>query len=123
MSVVYRLIVKEPTGYATGATYPGCSSTNTGPCSAKWYGLGFLAQAVDDAYVNGEVPYMLENDSQVWPTVQAVLGGTFTPDPTKVLAPGASDAGVSSGGFLGLSTTELVIGAAAIYFLFLRRRG
>lgn len=113
--VTYRLGVIEANGsISTGATYPGCSQTNTPTCQPMVFPS--VAAWVNYSYAHGEIPYSVDSDSQVWATVSALLAGTV--DPSRILAPGTTAIG---GGFLGLSTSELVIGGLAVYFLFLRK--
>lgn len=113
--VIYRLGVQEASGgISTGATYPGCSQSNTPVCQPLVFSS--VSAWVNYSYLHGEVPYVVDSDSQVWATVQALMAGTV--DASRVLAPGTTAIG---GGFLGLSTSELVVAGLAAYFLFLRK--
>jgi len=110
---VYRLILKVPAGYATGATYPGCSRYNADACDPKLFTT--MAQAIDYAHSRNEIPYQVYSEDESW----AIVTGSLHPDPNRPLSDPA-DVPVSNpvGGTLaGVSTPTLVLGGLALFFL------
>lgn len=105
LSAIYRFILYDPSSdpnnpYATGASYPGCSQTNTVNCQAKSFPTQDAAVAY--ALAHGEIPYLVLNANEPW----AIINGTEAIDPTRIL-------GQSS----GMSWLEIAAIAAGAWFL------
>lgn len=106
LSGLYRFILSVPSGFATGANYPGCSQTNSGNCDPQMFDT--LQKAIDYANTHGEIAYRVLSAGEPW----QLMAGTVRIDPARVLN------GSTSGS--GLSATTLGLLALGAYLL-LRR--
>lgn len=115
-STLYRFILQVSAGWATGSNRPGCTQQNSSACDPRMFGT--LADAVNFAYANGELPYLVYSDVEAW----QLVNGQIQPDSARVLPPGTQSTGGdgSTGGLFGLSSTSLLIGAGVILLFFMR---
>jgi len=78
---IYRLIFEtEPGRVDTGATYPGCSRDNTGPCIPVQFGT--IEEAVDYARSHGEEPLIVPDVETAWGIVEGTI-----PKPSAGISP------------------------------------
>jgi hypothetical protein len=108
----YRFILATGGGFATGASLPGCSETNSANCDPQFFST--LSGAIAYALSRGETPYKVDSAAEPW----QLLSCTIPLDPGKVYH---ADGSLSGGLFGGFSTTTLLIVGAVAYTL-LRRR-
>lgn len=105
---VFRFILAMGGGYATGASLPGCSQTNSAMCDPKFFNT--LQDAINYALSMGEIPYQVLSTQEPWDIMNGVSGI----DPHRIYNP---DGSFQTGGSGGMSTSTLAIIAIAGYFL------
>ena len=104
----YRFILATGGGFATGASLPGCSQTNSANCDPQFFST--LSDAIHYALSRGETPYKVDSADEPWQLMNCAI----PPDPHKVYNPDGSLGG-------GFSITTLLLVGAVAYTL-LRRR-
>jgi hypothetical protein len=108
----YRFILATGGGFATGASLPGCSETNSANCDPQFFST--LSDAIHYALSRSETPYKVDSAAEPW----QLLSCAIPLDPGKVYN---SDGSLGSGLFGGFSMTTILIVGAVAYTL-LRRK-
>jgi hypothetical protein len=109
----YRFILSTGGGFATGASLPGCSETNSANCDPQFFST--LLDAIHYAISRGETPYKVDSSSEPWQLISCAI----PMDPNKIYDENGSLHGSFYGG-LGSWTPILIIGAVA--YTLLRRK-